>query len=123
MNWVCKNESEQIGMIHLFQTLGPLSLLLCRAAPMLPEITSCLAGTTRMPFWKYVLYYALGSLPYSAIAVYSGSISTVDNLIYTIYLRWYVRSFGSYRTNRLFFKRHELMFLGMKTVNHQNHDV
>ena len=63
LDWVCKNESEQIGMIHLFQTLGPLSLLLCRAAPMLPEITSCLAGTTRMPFWKYVLYYALGSLP------------------------------------------------------------
>ena len=52
LTWVCKDESEQKGMIHLFQTLGPLSLLLCRAAPMLPEITSCLAGTTRMPYWK-----------------------------------------------------------------------
>ena len=113
LNWVCKNESEQIGMIHLFQTLGPLSLLLCRAAPMLPEITSCLAGTTRMPFWKYVLYYALGSLPYSAIAVYSGSISTVDNPSPALYT--YVGMFavlGLIGLIVLFFKRHELMFLG-----------
>ena len=113
LDWVCKNESEQIGMIHLFQTLGPLSLLLCRAAPMLPEITSCLAGTTRMPFWKYVLYYALGSLPYSAIAVYSGSISTVDNPSPALYT--YVGMFavlGLIGLIVLFFKRHELMFLG-----------
>lgn len=113
LNWVCKNESEQIGMIHLFQTLGPLSLLLCRAAPMLPEITSCLAGTTRMPFWKYVLYFALGSLPYSAIAVYSGSISTVDNPSPALYT--YVGMFaflGLIGLIVLFFKRHELMFLG-----------
>ena len=112
LDWVCKNESEQIGMIHLFQTLGPLSLLLCRAAPMLPEITSCLAGTTRMPFWKYVLYYALGSLPYSAIAVYSGSISTVDNPSPALYT--YVGMFavlGLIGLIVLFFKRHELMFL------------
>ena len=110
--WVCKNESEQIGMIHLFQTLGPLSLLLCRAAPMLPEITSCLAGTTRMPFWKYVLYFALGSLPYSAIAVYSGSISTVDNPSPALYT--YVGMFavlGLIGLIVLFFKRHELIFL------------
>ena len=113
LDWVCKNESEQIGMIHLFQTLGPLSLLLCRAAPMLPEITSCLAGTTRMPFWKYVLYYALGSLPYSAIAVYSGSISTVDNPSPALYT--YVGMFavlGLIGLIVLFIKRHELMFLG-----------
>ena len=113
LNWVCKNESEQIGMIHLFQTFGPLSLLLCRAAPMLPEITSCLAGTTRMPFWKYVLYYALGSLPYSAIAVYSGSISTVDNPSPALYT--YVGMFAVLDLIGLivlFFKRHKLMFLG-----------
>ena len=113
LTWVCKDESEQKGMIHLFQTLGPLSLLLCRAAPMLPEITSCLAGTTRMPYWKYVLYYALGSLPYSAIAVYSGSISTVDNPSPALYT--YVGMFavlGLIGLIVLYFKRHELMSLG-----------
>lgn len=79
LSWVCKDDAEQKSMIHLFQTLGPLSLLLCRAAPMLPEITSCLAGTTRMPYWRYLMFYSLGSLPYSAVAVFSGSISSVDN--------------------------------------------
>ena len=115
LTWVCKDESEQKGMIHLFQTLGPLSLLLCRAAPMLPEITSCLAGTTRMPYWKYVLYYALGSLPYSAIAVYSGSISTVDNPSPALYT--YVGMFavlGLIGLIVLYFKRHELMSLGQE---------
>ena len=119
LTWVCKDESEQKGMIHLFQTLGPLSLLLCRAAPMLPEITSCLAGTTRMPYWKYVLYYALGSLPYSAIAVYSGSISTVDNPSPALYT--YVGMFaflGLIGLIVLYFKRHELMSLG-----HEDHET
>ena len=115
LTWVCKDESEQKGMVHLFQTLGPLSLLLCRAAPMLPEITSCLAGTTRMPYWKYVFYYALGSLPYSAIAVYSGSISTVDNPSPALYT--YVGMFavlGLIGLIVLYFKRHELMSLGQE---------
>ena len=119
LTWVCKDKSEQKGMIHLFQTLGPLSLLLCRAAPMLPEITSCLAGTTRMPYWKYVLYYALGSLPYSAIAVYSGSISTVDNPSPALYT--YVGMFavlGFIGLIVLYFKRHELMSLG-----HEDHET
>ena len=117
LHWVCKNETEQKGMIHLFQTLGPLSLLLCRAAPMLPEITSCLAGTTRMPYWKYVLFYALGSLPYSAIAVYSGSISTVDNPSPALYT--YVGMFavlGVIGLIVLYFKRHELMSIGNEEV-------
>ena len=120
LNWVCKNEAEQKGMIHLFQTLGPLSLLLCRAAPMLPEITSCLAGTTRMPYWKYVLYYALGSLPYSAIAVYSGSISTVDNPTPALYT--YVGMFavlGLIGLIVLYFKRHELMSIGQNEQGQQ----
>tara|TARA_B100000575_G_C23114452_1_gene644094 strand:- start:44 stop:787 length:744 start_codon:yes stop_codon:yes gene_type:complete len=113
LNRVCKNESEKIGMIHLYQTLGPLTLLLCRAAPMLPEITSCLAGTTRMPYWKYVFFYTLGSLPYAAIAVYSGSISTVDNPSPAIYT--YVGMFavlGLIGLIVMYFKRHELVSIG-----------
>lgn len=110
LSWVCKDDAEQKSMIHLFQTLGPLSLLLCRAAPMLPEITSCLAGTTRMPYWRYLMFYSLGSLPYSAVAVFSGSISSVDNPSPALYT--YVGMFAVLSVIGLivvYLKRDELM--------------
>lgn len=79
LRFVSKDENQIKEMRSLFNTFGPVSLLLCRAAPMLPEVTSCLAGVTRMPYWKYLLFYALGTLPYSVIAAYSGSVSTIDD--------------------------------------------
>jgi uncharacterized membrane protein YdjX (TVP38/TMEM64 family) len=79
LNFITKDEKQKEEMIRIFSTFGPFSLLLCRAAPMLPEVTSCLAGVTKMPYWKYLLFYSLGTLPYAAIAVYSGSISTVND--------------------------------------------
>lgn len=79
LRFVSKDPSQREEMIRIFSTFGPFSLMLCRAAPMLPEVTSCLAGVTRMPYWKYLLFYSIGTLPYAVIAAYSGSISTVND--------------------------------------------
>lgn len=79
LRFVSKDQNQINEMRHLFTTFGPVSLLLCRAAPMLPEVTSCLAGVTRMPYWKYLLFYTIGTVPYSIIAAYSGSVSTIDD--------------------------------------------
>lgn len=79
LRFVSKDEDQIADMKRIFFTFGPVSLLLCRAAPMLPEVTSCLAGVTKMPFWKYILFYSLGTIPYAAIAAYSGSVSTVSD--------------------------------------------
>lgn len=79
LRFVSKDEEQITEMKELFSRFGPFSLMLCRAAPMLPEVTSCLAGVTRMPYLKYLLFYMIGTLPYSVIAVYSGSISTVED--------------------------------------------
>lgn len=79
LNFISKDEDQITEMKTLFSQFGPFSLMLCRAAPMLPEVTSCLAGVTRMPYLKYLLFYMIGTLPYSIIAAYSGSISSVDN--------------------------------------------
>lgn len=76
---VSKDEHQISEMRRLFLTFGPASLMMCRAAPMLPEVTSCLAGVTKMPFWKYILFYSIGTIPYSLIAAYSGSVSTIDD--------------------------------------------
>ncbi len=79
LKFVSKDQDQIEEMRRLFTRFGPFSLMLCRAAPMLPEVTSCLAGVTRMPFWKYILFYSIGTIPYSIIAAYSGSVSTIDN--------------------------------------------
>lgn len=79
LKFVSKDQDQVEEMRRLFTQFGPFSLMLCRAAPMLPEVTSCLAGVTRMPFWKYLLFYSIGTIPYSIIAAYSGSVSTIDN--------------------------------------------
>ena len=79
LRFVSKDDNQISEMKYLFNTFGPFSLMLCRAAPMLPEVTSCLAGVTKMPFWKYILFYAIGTIPYACIAAYSGSISTASD--------------------------------------------
>lgn len=79
LRFVSKDETQVKEMKELFTKYGPVSLMLCRAAPMLPEVTSCLAGVTKMPYLRYLLFYMIGTLPYSIIAVYAGSISSVEN--------------------------------------------
>lgn len=79
LRFISKDETQIVEMKDIFHRFGPFSLMLCRAAPMLPEVTSCLAGVTKMPYLKYLLFYLIGTLPYSIIAAYSGSISSVDN--------------------------------------------
>ncbi|MEQ9265371.1 MAG: VTT domain-containing protein [Balneolaceae bacterium] len=79
LRFVTKDEKQVTEMKELFTKFGPVSLMLCRAAPMLPEVTSCLAGVTKMPYLRYLLFYLIGTLPYSIIAVYAGSISSIDN--------------------------------------------
>lgn len=79
LRFVSKDQDQIKEMRRLFTRFGPFSLMLCRAAPMLPEVTSCLAGVTKMSYWKYILFYSIGTIPYSIIAAYSGSVSTIDD--------------------------------------------
>ena len=51
LTFVSKEETQREQMVRIFTTFGSFSLMLCRAAPMLPEVTSCLAGVTKMPYW------------------------------------------------------------------------
>ena len=73
LHWVCKNETEQTGMIHFFK---PLVLYRsCYAERLQCCLKYFLSGWYNPnALLKYVIFYALGSLSYSAIAVYSGSI-------------------------------------------------
>jgi uncharacterized membrane protein YdjX (TVP38/TMEM64 family) len=58
--------------------VGAVALLVARAAPMLPEVLSALAGSRRMPAERYYLYFGLGNLPFAVLLSYAGSVSTFE---------------------------------------------
>lgn len=67
------------AMETIFTRYGVLILAICRALPMLPEVSCCMAGATRMSAGRFALAYALGTLPYAVIVTYAGSISSWSN--------------------------------------------
>tara|TARA_R110000772_G_scaffold61838_7_gene139137 strand:- start:953 stop:1621 length:669 start_codon:yes stop_codon:yes gene_type:complete len=82
---VVRDEQQRSEMREAFKAHGPGMILLARAAPILPEVTACMAGITRMPLTKFSLFWAIGTLPYVTIAAYAGSVSTLDNPMPAIY--------------------------------------
>ncbi len=62
-----------------FHRHGFIMILLSRAMPILPEITACLAGMTRMNFFKFLAAWSVSSVPYAVLAAYAGSISSIEN--------------------------------------------
>ncbi len=76
---IVKSDTERAEMAAAFIRSGPAMIMLARAVPMAPEVTACMAGMTRMPLFRYLAFYALGTIPYIAIAAYAGSISTISD--------------------------------------------
>ncbi len=68
-----------------FAAHGPGMILLARAAPILPEVTACMAGVNRMALSRFALFWTIGTLPYMGIASYAGSVSSIDNPMPAIY--------------------------------------
>ena len=71
------SSNEHSKLYEDFSNYGSLMLLLSRSAPMLPEITYCLAGTSRMPRLKFMLFFCLGHIPYALLTTYAGSHSNL----------------------------------------------
>ena len=80
-----KSEIQRIEMAEAFNASGPTMIILSRAAPMVPEVTACMAGVTKMPLPRYMLYFTISSLPYAIIAAYAGSISSPESPLPAIY--------------------------------------
>ncbi|MEM7359154.1 MAG: VTT domain-containing protein [Pseudomonadota bacterium] len=76
---VIKDPKEIAEARESFQRHGFVTILLSRAMPILPEVSACMAGITRMPFWRFLLAWSLSVVPYALIAAYAGSISSVDD--------------------------------------------
>ncbi|WP_298469438.1 VTT domain-containing protein [uncultured Erythrobacter sp.] len=76
---VIRDEDERAEMRGAFTSHGPGMIMLSRAAPILPEVTACMAGMTRMPLPRFAMFWVVGSLPYMGIAAYAGSVSTLED--------------------------------------------
>ncbi len=79
IQWVLKDDKQVSEVAALFERFGPGALLFARALPMLPEATCCMAGMHRMSFGKFLIFYLLGTVPYAAVLVWLGSVSSKQN--------------------------------------------
>jgi len=74
-----KDQDKRNKSIDLFQRNGAIVILLSRATPILPEVSACMAGLTRMKFFHFLPLWLISSVPYAIIASYAGSISSLEN--------------------------------------------
>ena len=109
LNLILKKEKAKREAISTFTQHGFVMILLSRAMPILPEVTACLAGMTKMKFSKYLLAWSLSTIPYVLIIAYAGSISSLENpkpAIYTaigisatLWTGWYFFNRNSKKIN------------------------
>lgn len=79
ISFLVRDQNDRQDMAQAFQRNGPTMIILSRAAPIVPEVTACMAGATNMRFAHYIGYFSLGTLPYVLIASYAGSISSPES--------------------------------------------
>ena len=78
INFLIKDPEKRTEAIQTFRKHGAIVILLSRATPILPEVSACMAGMTRMPFFKFLSLWLISTVPYAIIAAYAGSISTLE---------------------------------------------
>jgi len=100
LKYLCRDPIKLQEARELFVQRGPYVLLLCRALPILAEVSCCLAGATQMPFKRFICFYAAGTIPYALIAAFAGSKSTLADprpaifvvilLSFGLWLSWFL---------------------------------
>lgn len=83
--FILKKEISRQEAKNTFRQHSFIMILLSRAMPILPEVTACLAGMTKMKFSKFILAWVISTVPYILIISYAGSISSIENPKPTIY--------------------------------------
>jgi len=76
---IVKDAHEREAAAQAFRRHGPVVILLSRAMPVLPEVSACMAGLTRMNFMTFLALWSMNVIPYCLIVAYAGSISTLDD--------------------------------------------
>lgn len=104
IGFLVKNVQQREHMIETFQRNGPVMIVLSRAAPIVTEVTACMAGATKMDFRRYLVFFLIGTLPYVLIATFAGSISSIESpqpAIFAVLFLYLVLWTGWYLFKRL----------------------
>lgn len=76
---IVRDPQEREEMATTFLKTGPLMIVFSRSVPMLPEISACMAGVTKMNFWHYAVFGVLSTAPFALIGAYAGSVSSIES--------------------------------------------
>lgn len=77
---VFKDDTRLAGIESAFARNDLLTLAVCQALPILPELSATLAGIARMNPLRFALGYGLGVIPFAFIVAAGGAASTPDDL-------------------------------------------
>lgn len=75
-----KDDTRLAGIESAFARNDLLTLAVCQALPILPELSATLAGIARMNPLRFALGYGLGVIPFAFIVAAGGAASTPDDL-------------------------------------------
>lgn len=79
LDFILRKEKAKQKAKETFKEHGVVMILLSRAMPILPEVTACLAGMTKMKFFKFLMVWSLSTIPYVLILSFAGSVSSIEN--------------------------------------------
>lgn len=82
---IYRNEQRLSEIEKAFARNDLLVLFACQALPILPELSCCLAGVSRMPFARFLFGYFVGVVPFAFIVAWAGSASTLADPSPAIY--------------------------------------
>ncbi|SMB93574.1 membrane protein DedA, SNARE-associated domain [Thermanaeromonas toyohensis ToBE] len=72
--YVFFSEKEFAAAERWFNRYGEFTVFFTRLLPVIRTFISLPAGIANMPFWRFVVYTFLGSLPWSIALVYAGQV-------------------------------------------------
>ena len=58
----------------LFNKYGGIAVIICRCLPGVRTFISFPAGVARYPFWKFVIFTVIGTIPWTLLLVWAGSL-------------------------------------------------
>lgn len=79
MRLIIRDKEQIDDAISSFTQHGFLMILLSRATPILPEVTACLSGATKMPVLRFLCAWTINTVPFALITTYAGSVSSAAN--------------------------------------------
>lgn len=75
-----KEEARLDGIAEAFARNDLLTLAVCQAVPILPEVSAVLAGVARMHPLRFALGYGIGVIPFAFVVASGGAASSPDDL-------------------------------------------